>query len=141
MRRMTDDEIRGFLSEGTRTGKLATVRVDGRPHVAPVWFVLDGDEVVFTTGGGTIKGANLDREGRAALAVDLEEPPYAFVTVEGAVSISEDPGEMLFFATRIGGRYMGVDRAEEYGRRNAVEGEWLVRLRLDKLIGLTDISD
>jgi PPOX class probable F420-dependent enzyme len=141
MRRMTDDEIRGFLSEGTRTGKLATVRVDGRPHVAPVWFVLDGDEVVFTTSGDTVKGANLDREGRAALAVDLEEPPYAFVTVEGAVSISEDPGEMLFFATRIGGRYMGVDRAEEYGRRNAVEGEWLVRLRLDKLIGLTDISD
>ncbi len=141
MRRMSDDEIRAFLSEGTRTGKLATVRSDGRPHVAPVWFVLDGDEVVFNTGGDTVKGANLDRERRAAFAVDLEEPPYAFVTVEGTVSISEDPGEMLFFATRIAGRYMGADRAEEYGRRNAVEGEWLVRLRLDKVIGLTAVSD
>jgi PPOX class probable F420-dependent enzyme len=138
---MTDGEVREFLSEGTRTGKLATVRADGRPHVAPVWFVLDGDDLVFTTGGDTVKGANLDRGRRAALAVDLEEPPYAFVTVEGVVAISEDPGEMLFFATRIAGRYMGAERAEEYGRRNAVEGEWLVRLRLDKVIGLTGISD
>ena len=61
MREMTSDERRAFLLTGTRTGKLATVRPDGRPHVAPVWFVLDGvtekgDVVVFTTGADTVKG-------------------------------------------------------------------------------------
>ena len=43
---MSDDEIRSFLSAGTRTGKLATTRRDGRPHVTPIWFVLDGDDVI-----------------------------------------------------------------------------------------------
>ena len=49
MRAMMTEEVCGFLSEGTRTGKLATVRADGRAHVAPVWFVLDDDDLVVTT--------------------------------------------------------------------------------------------
>jgi nitroimidazol reductase NimA-like FMN-containing flavoprotein (pyridoxamine 5'-phosphate oxidase superfamily) len=47
---MSESEWRAFLLEGTRTGKVATTRVDGRPHVAPIWFDLDGDTLVFTTG-------------------------------------------------------------------------------------------
>lgn len=137
---MTDSEARAFLVEGTRTGKLATVRADGRPHVAPIWFVLDGDDVVFTTWHATAKAANIDRDRRASLCVDLEEPPYAFVIVEGRVTTSEDPGELLFFATRIADRYMGRDRAEEYGERNAVDGEWLCRLRIERVIAQTDVS-
>ena len=140
MRRMSGEEARAFLSEGTRTGKLATVRADGRPHVAPVWFVLDGDDVVFTTWHESVKARNLDRGGRASLCVDLAEPPYAFVVVEGRVTTSEDPGELLFFATRIAERYMGRDRAEEYGRRNAVEGEWLCRLRMDRVVAQAEVS-
>ena len=49
MREMTAEEIRAFLLEGTRTGKLAWVGQDGRPHVAPIWFVLDGDDLIFNT--------------------------------------------------------------------------------------------
>jgi len=141
MRRMTDQEARRFLTEGTRTGKLATVRSDGRPHIVPIWFVLDGDDLVFTTGGTTVKAKNLERTGRGAVAVDLERPPFAYVMVEGPVTMSEDPDELLAFATRIGGRYMGPDRADEYGRRNAVRGEWLVRLRLERVVTAADVSD
>ena len=65
--------------------RIATVRADGRPHVAPVWFVLDGEDLIFMTGAGTAKGKALRRDPRVALAVDLEEPPYAFVLVEGTV--------------------------------------------------------
>ena len=37
------DELLAFLTgEPKHTAKLATVRADGRPHVAPVWFVVDG---------------------------------------------------------------------------------------------------
>lgn len=137
---MRPEEVRRFLAEGTRTGKLATVRADGRPHVAPIWFVLDGDEVVFTTGEDTVKGRNLARTGRAAMTVDDETPPYAFAVVEGRVSISEDPGELLDWATRIGGRYMGAHRAEQFGRRNGVPGELLVRLRMEKVISMDDVA-
>ena len=51
---MTPSEVKNFLLLNARTGKLATVRQDGRPHVAPVWFDLDGDTVVFTTWHETV---------------------------------------------------------------------------------------
>lgn len=125
---MGDAERRAFLSAGTRTGKLATVRRDGSPHVQPVWFVLEGDDLVFTTGATTVKGRNLRRDPQASLVVDDEAPPFAYVRVDGRAELSEDPGEMLTWATRIAHRYMGDDLAEAYGRRNAVPGELLVRL-------------
>jgi PPOX class probable F420-dependent enzyme len=138
---MTDDDRRKFLLDGTRTAVLATVRADGRPHAAPVWFTLDGDDVIFNTGAETVKGRNLRRDGRAVLVVDEGTPPFDFVTIEGRVEISEDPDESLRWATVIGGRYMGADRAEEFGRRNAVPGELLVRLRPDKIIAIADMTD
>ena len=138
---MDDAEWRAFVSEGTRTGKLATVRHDGRPHVVPIWFVLDGDDVVFTTGAETVKGRALRRTGRAALCVDLERPPFAYVMVEGEVEISEDLDEMLVWATRLAARYEGADRAEELGHRNAVAGELLVRLRPASLIAREYIDE
>jgi PPOX class probable F420-dependent enzyme len=138
---MGDDERRAFLAHGTRTGKLATVRRDGRPHVQPVWFVLDGDDLVFTTGAATVKGRNLRGDPRASMVVDDETPPFAFVRVDGAVEISEDPAELLRWAVRIGGRYMGADRAEELGRRNAVPGELLVRLVPSHVVSEAGVAD
>ena len=138
---MSKEEVRAFLAEGTRTGKLATVRKDGRPHVVPIWFVLDGDDVVFTTGAETVKGRALRRTGRAALCVDLERPPFAYVTIEGEVEISEDLDEMLVWATRLAARYEGAGRAEEFGRRNAVPGELLVRLRPASVIAREYIDE
>jgi PPOX class probable F420-dependent enzyme len=138
---MTEDRRRAFLMEGTRTGILATVRSDGRPHAAPVWFVLDGDDMIFTTGTDTVKARNLRRTGRALMVVDESSPPFDFVTAEGPVEISEDLDEMLHWATALGGRYMGADRAEAFGRRNAVVGELLVRLRPEKIVALAGIAE
>jgi PPOX class probable F420-dependent enzyme len=137
---MTPDEIHGFLSHGTRTAKLATSGPGGEPHVMPVWFVLDGEELVFTTWDESVKGRNLRRNPRAAMIVDEEVAPYAFVHIRGHVTLSEDLEEMLRFATAIGGRYMGADRAAEFGRRNAVPGELLVRLRPQRVIATADVA-
>jgi PPOX class probable F420-dependent enzyme len=137
---MTDDQARAFLAEGTRTGKVATVRADGSPHVAPIWFVLDGEDVVFMTGAGSVKGKALQRDPRVALAVDLEEPPYGFVLVEGTVTISTDPAEMLPLSIRIAERYVDQAQADQFGKRNAVEGELLVRLRPTKITALGDMT-
>ncbi|MFE8938284.1 MULTISPECIES: PPOX class F420-dependent oxidoreductase [unclassified Streptomyces] len=141
MTRMTDDQWRAFVSAGTRTGKLATVRDDGSPHVVPIWFVLDGDDFVFNTGKTTVKGRNLARDGRVSLCVDDEDPPFSFVSLFGRAELSEEPDALRHWATRIGARYMGEDRAEEFGTRNAVPGELLVRVRIDKVIAEAGLAD
>jgi PPOX class probable F420-dependent enzyme len=139
-RAQTPGEIASFLMHGTRTAKVATTMRNGQPHVMPVWFVLDGEDVVFTTGAESVKGRNLRRDPRIALVVDEDVAPYAFVHMRGQVTISEDMDELLRFATEIGARYMGSERAEEFGRRNAVPGELLIRVRVDRVIAETDVA-
>jgi PPOX class probable F420-dependent enzyme len=142
MQIMSDSEWRAFVSAGTRTGKIATVRRDGRPHVAPIWFLLEGDDIVFNTGARTVKGRSVSVPGaRAALCVDDERPPFSFVVLEGPVSLSEDPDDLLDTATRIAARYMGEEKAEEFGRRNGVPGELVVRIHVDKVIAHRDLTE
>jgi PPOX class probable F420-dependent enzyme len=140
---MTDDEYRAFMTgRPAHTGKLATTRADGRPHVAPIWYELDRDgTVVFTTGADTLKGKALRRDPRVCLCVDDETPPFSFVIVEGTAELSHDLDEMLLWATRIGGRYMGDDQAEAYGRRNAVPEEVLVRVTPNHVVARAGITD
>ena len=135
-----EPDVRDFLATGTRTGKLGYKASDGRPLVAPVWFVIEGDELVFNTGADTAKGRAIARDPRVVLCVDLQEPPYGFVQVQGEVVVSEEPGELLRSATAIGERYMGPERAEEFGRRNGVPGELVVRLRPTKVIAQLDMT-
>jgi PPOX class probable F420-dependent enzyme len=139
--KMTDDQWRAFVSQGTRTGKLSTVRADGSPHIAPIWFLLDGDELVFNTGAETVKGRNLARDGRVALCVDDDKPPFAFVVLQGQARLSDDLDEVRHWATRLAARYMGESRAEEFGERNGVPGELLVRVKIDKVVALAAVSD
>ncbi|WP_405012468.1 PPOX class F420-dependent oxidoreductase [Kitasatospora sp. NBC_01539] len=141
MTRMTEPEWRSFLSHGTRTAKLATTRADGRPHVAPVWFLVDGGDLVLNTGKDTVKGRTLARDPRVMLCVDDERPPFSFVLVQGTATLSEDPAELRHWATRIAARYMGEHRAEEFGARNGVPGELLVRIRIDQVNAQGGISD
>jgi PPOX class probable F420-dependent enzyme len=141
MQKMTDQQWRAFVSQGTRTGKLSTVRADGSPHVTPVWFLLDGDDVVFNTEKDGVKGRNLARDGRFALCVDQDQPPYAFVLLQGRTDISENLDETLHWAGRLGARYMGRDRAEEYAARNGSTGNLVVRARIEKVIAFAGIAD
>ena len=137
---MTESQWRAFLSEGTRTGKLATTRADGRPHLAPIWFLLDGDDIVFNTGKDTVKGRTLARDGRVALCVDDDRPPFSFAVAEGRAVLSEDLEEVKHWATRIAARYMGEEQAEAYGERNGVPGELLVRVRIEKIVAFAGIA-
>jgi PPOX class probable F420-dependent enzyme len=137
---LSDPQVRAFLTEGTRTGKLSYVSASGQPLVVPVWFVLDGDDLVFNTGKDTAKGRALARDPRTAICVDLEQPPYAFIQVQGVAELSEDPVELVRTATEIGARYMGPERAEEFGQRNAVPGELVVRIRPRKVLGTFNMT-
>jgi PPOX class probable F420-dependent enzyme len=140
MAAMTAPEAHEFLAAGTRTGKLATASPTGAPHVAPVWFIPAGADLVFTTFRTTVKGRNLRANPRAALTVDSSAFPDGFVVGHGPVTVEEHPADLRDWATRIAERYVPAGRAGDYGRRNAVDGEMLCRLRIERIVGVRDIA-
>jgi PPOX class probable F420-dependent enzyme len=144
MYEMTREQWLQFVLSGTRTGKLATNRANGSPHVTPIWFLIDttptGDDIVFTTHGTSLKAKSLRREPRFAICVDDQQPPYSYVLLEAEATLTEDLDELRTWATNLGARYMGKDRADEYGARNAVPGEFLVRGRITRVFARAEIS-
>jgi PPOX class probable F420-dependent enzyme len=138
---MTPAEILAYIEEKPRTGHLATVREDGRPHVAPIWIIRDGDDVVFTTWHTSVKGRNLARTGQAALSVDDLADGSSYITIEGTVTMDADPAQSRLWATRLGGRYMGQDQAEAFGERNGIEGEYVCRLTPTRMSGMRRVTD
>jgi PPOX class probable F420-dependent enzyme len=141
MSEMTTSEYVRFLTEGTRTAKLATVRRDGRPHVVPVWFVLDGDDLLITTSNNSVKGRAMRRDPRVAACIDDDHPPFAFVMIEGTVTLVEDPHAVLTAATRIALRYVGPDKADAYGRLNGGDGTMAVRITPQNIVSEDNVTD
>ena len=141
MKKMTREEIFSFLAERPLTAHLATVREDGRPHVAPIWIGIDGEDIVFTTWAASVKGKDIQRTGYAALSVDDSTPPFNSARVEGPVVIVDDLAELRRWAGIIGARYMGEERGEAYGARNGVEGELLCRMTPAHVSGIFAIAD
>jgi len=145
MKEMSKEEIQTSLVSGTLTGKISTVHKDGRPHVVPIWFILDKNDsnikVVFTTGQDSLKAKHKLRDPRVSLCVDDQTPPFDFVSIDGIAEINQEPdlSELLKWATKIAGRYMGQDNAEAYGKRNAIKGEFLVKIRPTKIIAQKDM--
>ncbi len=139
---MTKEEIKSFLLQGTFTGKLGTVNKNGTPHVVPIWFTLDKDDnIIFNTGNNSIKAKNIKRDSRVRLCVDDQVPLYTFVTIDGiAEIINVEPDELFKWAKIIAARYMGNDKAEEYGKRNSSEDELLIKIKPTKVIGQKGIA-
>jgi PPOX class probable F420-dependent enzyme len=138
---LTSAEALDWVVARPRTAKLGVVTANGAPLVAPVWVARDGDRLVFNTGADTAKGRALRRDDRVSLCFDDEAPPFSFVVVAGTAEVVEDLDEVRRWAAIIGGRYMGADRAEEFGARNGVPGELLVRVTPTKITGTLDIAD
>lgn len=138
---MSEQEWAEFLNHGTRTGKLSVNLPSGRPTVTPVWFLLEADgKLRMNTGAASAKVRALREDPRVCLLVDLEEPPYAFVKVDATAAIIDDPELKRRVATAIGARYMGHDRAEEFGIRNSGSDEVVVELTPTKVTAMDDLS-
>ena len=145
---MSRDEWVAFLQDPVRPALLGTTRADGRPHVMPIWYAVDlpseptGEvTLVWNTGADTVKGRNIRRDGRVSLCVQDDRPPFSFVTLSGTARWSDDLPDVRAWAARIGARYMGADRADEYGTRNGVPGELVVRLTPESVVAVKDVAD
>ncbi len=125
-----------------RTAKVSTASLDGQPHIAPVWFEMDGETIIFTTWHTTVKAKHIRQNPRISLCVDDDTPPFSFVIVEGTAEIATPtPEEFLHWATRLAGRYMGPALADSYGKRNAVPGELMIRVTPTKIIATAGMSE
>ena len=81
-------EVDEFLSQ-PRTAQLVTMRADGTPHVAPVWFLWDNGQALVMASRTTVKVRNILRNPTVALCVCTPDHPYSFVTIEGTASITD----------------------------------------------------
>jgi PPOX class probable F420-dependent enzyme len=140
MDRMTHEQARAFLEAGSRPTTFASVRPDGRPHAVPTWYAVDGSDLVFTTWHTTVKAANIRHDPRVALVVQDPEPPYDYVAVEGKAELIDDLDLCRRISTLLGAKYMGADRAEEFGRRNGVPGELVVRVKPTRIYGFFRVA-
>ena len=142
MQPMTPDEYQAFIRQGSKTGKLASVRKDGRPHCVPVWCGFEDDCIVFMTMSTSVKAQNIRRDPRVAITFDNESFPYDFVTVEGTAEILEVSRERLLeISTSIASRYVPAGRAEEFGERNAVSDEQVVKVTPTKVISAKGVAN
>ena len=140
MTTMTTDEWRSFVTEGTRLAHFALTRADGRPHVTPVCFVLDGDELAFALSPGSVKGKSLARDRRIAACVSDDVQPYSFVTIEGTARISSDPDQVKLVGAGIANRYYPEQPAEQVAEAFVQGGFTAVRIDITNVIARSGLG-
>jgi PPOX class probable F420-dependent enzyme len=114
---LTQAEVDTFLDERGHLLRLATVDADGMPRVVPIWFIRQGEDILFTPRGPSVFLANIRRDPRVGLSIDEDPLPYRKVTVQGIARIVHDVGEDdawrdLYRA--IAKRYVDDDAADAY---------------------------
>lgn len=118
---MSASEREAFLAD-LHVGVLAIERADGPPMVAPVWYrYAPGGAVELTTATDAQKTALLQAAGRATLCAQREALPYAYVTVEGPVTITAaDRDTQLDIARRYLGPEMGTAFVDGQGGGDSI---------------------
>jgi len=107
---MTPDEVRAFLDE-EKIVTCATIGPRGRPHLMPLWFVRDGDELRGWTFAKSQKAKNLERDPRATLQVEagVEYHELRGVMLECEVHVERETAQVETYGTDLVDRYGGGD--------------------------------
>ena len=121
------DESTQALLDGRNFATVATVNPDGGPQTSVVWFMRDGDTVVFSALAGRRKVRNLARDPRISLTVFDLANPYHSVEIRGTAELAEDPGKSL--PRTLSQRYLGQDPPPEPDELTRV----IVRIRPEKI--------
>jgi PPOX class probable F420-dependent enzyme len=109
---MSVEERDAFLSD-LHIGVLAVERADGPPLAVPVWYIYEpGGELWLLTEPESVKGRLVTAAKRFSLCVQTETPPYSYVSVEGAATIT--PADLDQHSRPLAHRYLGEKDGEEY---------------------------
>jgi PPOX class probable F420-dependent enzyme len=130
--RMTDDEVRDFLDEQKIMG-VATLGPNSRPHIVPLWYVREGDELIGWTYAKSQKAKNLERDPRATLQVEdgVEYQELRGVMLECDVDVEREPQRVAGFGRKLFMRYGGAR-----GHELAPEVAEMVDKQAPKRIGM-----
>jgi len=126
-----NEEQRKFAAE-VNVAVLATVDGKGRPHATPIWYMLDGDEIVLSVGRGGQKHRNLERNPEVTLVIDSRKVPYYALMLSGAVEIGAalDDAQKLALASR----YLGEEIGKRYVEMTAGDDSVSLRLKPRKVM-------
>jgi hypothetical protein len=116
-----------------RIARLATVRPDGSPHIAPVWYRYEDGAFLLLTERASVKARNIARDARVVLCIDDERPPYHTVLVRGHATIAPYPGDAWREALAV--HYLGVEAGRRYVRENAPSDNVLIRIEPESASG------
>ncbi|SRR6266545_1111318 len=138
---MTVEQRRDFVAAGGRTAKIVSLRADGRPHAVPVWFVVDGDDIICTIKESSVKARNMARDPRVTVLVDDETPPYAFVSIDGTAEISADLEDLRRWAGAIGRRYLDDEEAVNgFVAYMTSPGSMVARIRPTHIVAMDKVA-
>jgi PPOX class probable F420-dependent enzyme len=106
---MTGDETLAFLEAG-HTLEVATIGKDGFPHVAPMWYVVEGGKVVFRSFTKSQKIVNLQRNPKLTVLVEqgLAYDDLQGVMIQGTATLVDDPAYVLEIYGRLSAKYAFV---------------------------------
>lgn len=102
-------EQRVFL-DARRFAVLGTVNPSGSPHLTIMWYLVDGDEILFNTKAGRAKESNLARDPRVSILV-YDETGYRYMRIDGRVRVIADPETAHRDIARLAVRYHGESKA------------------------------
>ena len=129
---MADLNIEEYLAQPL-LADLATVKADGSPHVAPVWFQYQNGQIRIIAQTKSVKTRNIQHEPRVSLSVAIHERPYKYVIVNGTAELSKEGIPELTRALAI--HYQGGKEGNEYADRLLVEMDfYLITITPTKII-------
>ena len=129
-------EQRAFLEE-VHFAVLGTVSASGAPHLTVMWYLLDGDEIMFNTVATRAKASNLDRDARVSLLV-YDSTGYRYLRIDGPVRRVDDPKIGQADIRRLALRYYGGDEARV---ERAVRDRWSREQRVSYRLPTTRVYD
>jgi PPOX class probable F420-dependent enzyme len=105
---MTPDEMHAFLDEG-RDLQVASINADGTPHLVTMWYLRDGEDLLFWTYAKSQKVVNVRRDPRATVLVATGEKYEELkgVSINGSTSVIDDLDEVLAFGEKVYEKYWG----------------------------------
>jgi PPOX class probable F420-dependent enzyme len=127
----TTEETQDFLKQAN-VAVLATVDAKGRPHAAPVWYLYQDGAFIVSTGRGSQKHRNVERNSNVTLVVDRRTVPYYVVMVHGRAEIGPPFSEEE--RLRLAVRYLGEELGRAYVARTPGEDAISLRLRPERIV-------
>ena len=117
---------RAFLEE-KRFAVVGTKNPDGSAHLAVMWYLLDGDDIVVNSAQGRVKDRNLAADPRMSLLV---EDGYRWVRVDGRAKIEHDQTIAHADIRRLAARYYEDERKVEQAMKNNFSKQHRITYRL-----------